>query len=145
MIFKYTCQEPEELKEIAVKILSDAGSHEFFALYGQMGAGKTTLVKELCAALNTVDVVISPTYAIMNEYHTSSGGSIYHFDFYRLKDVSEAYDLGYENYFFSNSFCFVEWPEKIESLLDFPKASIFITSENNQRIIELHTEDQQHS
>ncbi|MEP7262862.1 MAG: tRNA (adenosine(37)-N6)-threonylcarbamoyltransferase complex ATPase subunit type 1 TsaE [Bacteroidota bacterium] len=143
MIFKYTCVQPEELKEIAVKMLEDAGSHNFFALYGNMGAGKTTLVKELCTVLGALDVVSSPTYAIMNEYHTRSGTSIFHFDFYRLKNISEAYDLGYENYFFSNSFCFVEWPEKIESLLDFPKASIFITSENNQRIIELHTEDQQ--
>ncbi len=142
MIFKYQCKGPEELPGIAQKILSDAGKHRFFACFGQMGAGKTTLIKECCKVLEVTDTVSSPTYAIMNEYHSSSGKEVFHFDFYRIKSVYEAYDLGYENFFFRDNYCFVEWPEKIESLLDFPKASIFITLENNQRFIELHTDDQ---
>jgi tRNA threonylcarbamoyladenosine biosynthesis protein TsaE len=142
MIYKYECTIPEELAEIAAKILKDAGQERFFAVRGPMGAGKTTLIKQLCRQLEVADVVSSPTYAIMNEYQRRDGMAVYHFDFYRIRSISEAYDLGYENFFFGNNYCFVEWPEKIESLLDFRKATIFITVENNHRLIELHTEDQ---
>lgn len=142
MVYRYSCQTPEELPAIAKKILADALKDRFFAFRGEMGSGKTTLIKQLCNQLDVTDVVSSPTYAIMNEYLRKDGSPIYHFDFYRIKSESEAYDLGYENFFFSNNYCFVEWPEKIESLLDFRKATIFITVENNHRLIELHTEDQ---
>ena len=142
MIYQYLCTDQRELDEIAHKVLNDAGAQRFFILSGPMGAGKTTFVKSLCRALDIKDVISSPTYAIMNEYHRQDGDPVFHFDFYRIRSESEAYDLGYEQFFFSKYYCFVEWPEKIESLLKFPKASIFISLENNHRIIELHTEDQ---
>ncbi len=139
MIYRYKVNTEKDLPEVAKSILNDSGQERFFALYGPMGAGKTTLVKALCAELGVGDVVSSPTFAIMNEYLRQDKESVFHFDFYRIKEVSEAYDLGYENFFFSGNYCFVEWPEMVESLLNFPKASIFITFENNHRIIELHT------
>ena len=89
----------------------------FFAFFGKMGVGKTTLIKELCAALGVEDNVCSPTFAIVNEYSDREGKPVYHFDFYRLKNLSEAYDIGYEEYFYSGCYCFTEWTEKIEELL----------------------------
>ena len=93
------------------------GSHRVFAFYGSMGAGKTTFIKAICQELGvTDDVVASPTFAIVNEYE-GSDGPIYHFDFYRIKKISEAQDMGCEDYFYSGSPCFIEWPELIEPLL----------------------------
>lgn len=89
----------------------------FFAFFGKMGVGKTTLIKELCAVLGVEDNVCSPTFAIVNEYVSGAGEPVYHFDFYRLKTLAEAYDLGYEEYFYSGCYCFTEWTEKIEELL----------------------------
>lgn len=82
-----------------------------------MGVGKTTLIKELCAVLGVEDNVCSPTFAIVNEYCARNGEPVYHFDFYRLKTLAEAYDIGYEEYFYSGCYCFTEWTEKIEELL----------------------------
>jgi tRNA threonylcarbamoyladenosine biosynthesis protein TsaE len=82
-----------------------------------MGAGKTTLIKALCHELGSTDYVTSPTFALINEYSTSKGSVIYHFDFYRIKKIEEAFDLGYEDYIYSGNYCFIEWPEMIESLL----------------------------
>jgi tRNA threonylcarbamoyladenosine biosynthesis protein TsaE len=81
-----------------------------------MGAGKTTFIKALCLQLGVTDTVSSPTFSIVNEYE-SPGGSVYHFDFYRLKDQSEAFDLGYEDYLYSGQYCLIEWPEKIPDLI----------------------------
>jgi tRNA threonylcarbamoyladenosine biosynthesis protein TsaE len=134
---EYISDSVASLDKIARNII-DRSHHKVFALYGEMGSGKTTLIKALCARLNVTDIVTSPTFAIMNEYHRKDGEPVYHFDFYRIKNISEAYDLGYENFLFSGNYCFIEWPEKIESLLDFPKAAIFIASENNHRIITLN-------
>ena len=135
MTFQYSAANLEELAMVANKIIRDAGTHRFFAIEGGMGLGKTTLVKAICNALNVEDMVSSPTFSIMNEYKRSNGEQVFHFDFYRINKESEAFDLGYENYFFSNYYCFVEWPEKIQSLLNFPKATIFITSENELRLL----------
>ena len=82
-----------------------------------MGAGKTTLIKNLCHKMGVTDEVNSPTFAIVNEYVTEEGESVYHFDFYRIKKLEEAYDIGYENYFDSGNLCLIEWPEMIEPLL----------------------------
>lgn len=87
------------------------------AMYGSMGAGKTTLVSALLAELGSSDEVTSPTFALVNDYLTGTGEHIYHFDFYRIDSLSEAFDLGYEDYFFGGSVCLVEWPEKVEELL----------------------------
>lgn len=89
-----------------------------FAFYGKMGAGKTTFTKALCDVLGVDDVVNSPTFAIVNEYHSEVLGSpVYHFDFYRIKRLEEAFDIGVDDYFYSGAPCFVEWPELVEELL----------------------------
>ena len=104
--------------EIAAKELITAFSNDrVFAFYGKMGAGKTTFIQSICRALGSEDNVTSPTFALINEYNTANLDSIFHFDFYRIKDIEEAYDLGYEDYIYSGSYCLIEWPEMIDSLL----------------------------
>jgi tRNA threonylcarbamoyladenosine biosynthesis protein TsaE len=87
------------------------------AFYGTMGAGKTTFIKALCKVLGVTDIVNSPSFALINEYSTTHDGKIFHFDFYRINKLEEVYDFGYEDYFYSNNLCLIEWPEKIEDLL----------------------------
>jgi len=105
-----------QLPSIASDIISFAANERIFLFYGDMGAGKTTLIKALCESLGTAEPVTSPTFSIVNEYIGESR-KIYHFDFYRLKNQNEALDMGYEEYFYSDAYCFVEWPEKIPGLL----------------------------
>jgi len=88
-----------------------------FAFFGEMGAGKTTFIKAICDELQVIDWVNSPSFAIINEYHTAADEVLYHFDFYRINKIEEVYDLGYEDYFYSGRYCFFEWAEKIEDLL----------------------------
>src|SRR5690606_38259479 len=105
-----------------------------------MGAGKTTIIKALCKELGVTEHVTSPTFSIVNEY-LGLKGPIYHFDFYRLKNEQEAFDLGYEEYFYSGNYCFVEWPEKIGSLL--PDDSFVIemeTDADQRRVIKIKSE-----
>ncbi|MCQ2051127.1 MAG: tRNA (adenosine(37)-N6)-threonylcarbamoyltransferase complex ATPase subunit type 1 TsaE [Bacteroidaceae bacterium] len=107
-----------------------------FAFYGSMGAGKTTFIKAVCSQLGVEDEVTSPTFAIVNEYTSPVAGSIYHFDFYRVKKMSEAYDMGYEEYFYSDSICFIEWPELIEELLPQETVKVSIEeTENGSRVV----------
>lgn len=115
---------PSDLAMVASQILNGFPGKRVFALYGAMGAGKTTLIKSLCHELGVTDVVVSPTFSLINEYLTRRGEPIYHFDFYRIKSLSEAYDMGYEEYFYSSHYCFIEWPEKIEQLL--PPGFVYI-------------------
>ena len=105
-----------DLPAIASQILSFAADTRILLFYGYMGAGKTTLIKSLCESLGTTEPVTSPTFSIVNEYE-GSDTRIYHFDFYRIKDPTEALDMGYEEYFYSDAWCFVEWPDKIAVLL----------------------------
>jgi tRNA threonylcarbamoyladenosine biosynthesis protein TsaE len=105
-----------ELDNAASEILTFDANYRIFLFYGEMGAGKTTLIKSLCKQLGTSDNVTSPTFAIVNEY-TGAKSNIYHFDFYRLKNQSEAMDIGFEEYVYSGNYCFIEWPEKIPDLL----------------------------
>ena len=114
---KWTINNLEELNDVAGKFLDFVGDKTIFALYGPMGVGKTTFVKAIASCLEVTDDVSSPTFAIVNEYSTKGGEPIYHFDFYRVNNVSEALDFGYEEYFFSGNRCFIEWPEKIDELL----------------------------
>lgn len=127
----------DELPKAAAQILKQAGRHRIFLLYGEMGAGKTTLIKSLCNLLEVEDTVSSPTFSIVNEY-SGNKGTVYHFDFYRIKTESEALDLGYEDYFYSGNYCFIEWPEKIPNLLpdDFVELKLLQTSEN-ERVIKV--------
>ncbi len=96
------------------------------AFYGSMGVGKTTFIKSLCRVMGVDDTVSSPSFALVNEYLTGSGEIIFHFDFYRLKSVGEVFDMGYEDYFYSDAFCFIEWPEKIADVLPLPRLDIFM-------------------
>jgi tRNA threonylcarbamoyladenosine biosynthesis protein TsaE len=114
VFFPYTLAE---LRSAAEWLLLQAGERKVLAFYGAMGAGKTTLIKEFCRLLHVTDNVTSPTFALVNEYGAAGGGKIFHFDFYRIKKLEEAYDLGYDEYFGSGSLCLVEWPELIEELL----------------------------
>ncbi len=130
---------PEVVKTIvhSLNIQAQMPEYNCIAFYGEMGAGKTTLIKEICKILGVKDITSSPTFALINEYLTHADERIFHFDFYRINHLEEAYDLGYEDYFYSDSLCLIEWPEKIESLL--PKKYIKVKiniNETNQRIIE---------
>ena len=106
----------DELDATAASILSFAPNNRVFLFYGDMGAGKTTLIKSLCKALGVTDNISSPTFAIVNEYKAANN-TIYHFDFYRLKTEIEAMDMGFEEYLYSGNYCFIEWPEKVPELL----------------------------
>ena len=126
-----------ELDAAAQQIISFAGSEKIFLFYGDMGAGKTTLIKSLCKYLGTNDNVASPTFSIVNEYKTPDG-SIYHFDLYRLKTQTEALDMGFEEYLYSGNYCFIEWPERIPDLLPLHYISIKITvGEDDTRLVNI--------
>ena len=129
----------EHIREAAKQFISHIGDHRVFAFYGSMGAGKTTFIKAICEELGVTDVVTSPTFAIVNEYtcdtsltyHPSplTSHKIFHFDFYRIKKLEEVYDMGYEDYFYSDSLCFIEWPELIDEVL--PDDAVKVTIKEN--------------
>ena len=106
-----------DLPDAAEQILEALDGRNVVALYGPMGAGKTTLVREICSQLGSEDTVTSPTFALINRYDTAEGDAIFHFDFYRIERPEEAFDMGYEEYFYSDGLCLVEWPEKVEELI----------------------------
>lgn len=116
MFFK-TASTTNALKEVAEKLIQQFPEQRVFAFYGKMGAGKTTFIQSICKVLETNDNVTSPTFALINEYKTTRQESIFHFDFYRIKNIEEAFDLGYEDYLYSGNYCLIEWPEMIEPLL----------------------------
>jgi tRNA threonylcarbamoyladenosine biosynthesis protein TsaE len=117
-----------DLQQAALTLLEFANEERIFLFEGEMGAGKTTFIKAICEAMGVEDVVSSPTFSIVNEYQGSSNKRIYHFDFYRIEDVREAYDIGYEEYFYSGDICLVEWPEKIRELLPEEHVLVSITA-----------------
>jgi tRNA threonylcarbamoyladenosine biosynthesis protein TsaE len=106
-----------ELEPAAKELLDYFPGSRIFAFYGKMGAGKTTFIQAICKALGSEDYVTSPTFALVNEYSGIDKSPVYHFDFYRIKNTEEAFDLGYEEYFYSGNYCLIEWPEKIEPIL----------------------------
>lgn len=126
----------EEIKEAAQVFIENMGTSKVFAFYGHMGAGKTTFIKAICECLGVEDVITSPTFAIVNEYQTADGTAIFHFDFYRIKKLEEVYDMGYEDYFYGGSLCFLEWPELIEDLLptDATRVSIEETADGGRLV-----------
>jgi tRNA threonylcarbamoyladenosine biosynthesis protein TsaE len=126
----------EELPKVAQALLNYAQDQKFFIFEGEMAAGKTTFIKTFCEALGVIDVVSSPTFSIVNEYE-SSHGLVYHFDFYRLKNLQEAYDIGYEEYFYGGSYCLIEWPSKVEEILPEAYIKVQITVTNHgQRLFD---------
>lgn len=122
-----------ELSKVAEELLTFANGDKFFIFEGEMAAGKTTFIKAFCEQLGITDVVSSPTFSIVNEYE-SKFGPVYHFDFYRVKNIREAYDIGYEEYFYSDDYCLVEWPSKVEELLPetYIQVDITITAETGR-------------
>jgi tRNA threonylcarbamoyladenosine biosynthesis protein TsaE len=138
---------PEDLKEIAKIILDTFKEERIFALYGKMGAGKTTLVKAFTEVIGSSDVASSPTFSLVNEYEDRQGTVFYHFDFYRINKIEEVFDIGFEEYLYSGSYCFLEWPEMISQLL--PESYVYISIEVNddeERLVtfytKLHAEDE---
>ncbi|TKG92380.1 tRNA (adenosine(37)-N6)-threonylcarbamoyltransferase complex ATPase subunit type 1 TsaE [Puteibacter caeruleilacunae] len=127
MKFSVEISSIEEIEIAAKKFVECFTEPRVFAFYGKMGAGKTTFIKAVCEELGAQDYVTSPSFAIINEYTTTKVGEIYHFDFYRIKSLEEAFDLGYEDYFYSGKYSFIEWPEKIETLL--PPNVVHVTVE----------------
>ncbi|MBB2146236.1 tRNA (adenosine(37)-N6)-threonylcarbamoyltransferase complex ATPase subunit type 1 TsaE [Pedobacter sp. LMG 31464] len=124
-----------ELNTVAEQLLAFANGEKFFVFEGEMAAGKTTFIKTFCKVLGVEDVVSSPTFSIVNEYE-SANGLVYHFDFYRIKNLQEAYDIGYEEYFYSGDYCLIEWPQKIEELLPehYIKVEIMITGDTTRTL-----------
>lgn len=106
----------DQLKEVAEQIL-DQNPNKVILFNGEMGVGKTTLIKQLCKTLGVEEATSSPTFSLVNEYQTLKNQIVYHFDFYRLNKESEALDMGIDDYLYSGNFCFIEWPEKIENLI----------------------------
>ena len=127
----------DQLNSVSEQIIAHASPYKKFAFYGEMGVGKTTLIKALSLHLGVTDVVSSPTFSIVNEYLINESDKIYHFDFFRIEDEQEAYDMGYEEYFFSNAYCFVEWPEKITNLIEEDMVRIKMSTEGTTRRIEV--------
>ena len=125
----------QDLPDIAKSILKNASSRNFL-FYGEMGVGKTTLIKALSLQLGVVDIVSSPTFSIINEYNLLND-KIYHFDLYRLESEQEALDIGYDDYFSSGDYCFVEWPERISNIIEDDVVVVHMSLEGNKRVIEL--------
>lgn len=116
----------EEIGEAAKTFVDNIGNHKIFAFYGKMGAGKTTFIKAICEQLGVTDMINSPTFSIVNEYLAGNGTQIYHFDFYRIKNTGEVFDIGFDDYIYSGALCFMEWPEKVEELLPDDTVSVEI-------------------
>ena len=124
---KIEIESLSELPKVAEAELGELRGRSVVLFRGPMGAGKTTLISRIAAALGAEDTVTSPTFALVNQYEGEGGRRIYHFDFYRINNVEEALDLGYEEYFYSGELCLVEWPEKIEPLLPEDAMTVTIT------------------
>ncbi len=129
----------QELDEIGNQLLKNSGNQKKIVFYGEMGVGKTTLIKSICKALNVQDIVTSPTFSVVNEYQTDIGNTIFHFDFFRIKEKEELLDLGLEEYIYSDNYCLIEWPEKAEGLLDDNFVEIRMTKNKDSRTIKVIT------
>ena len=131
MAEKIICKTIEEYFQAGESLLKAFPGKKVFAFYGKMGVGKTTMIKAICKNLGVTEIVNSPSFAIINEYKTALSESVYHIDFYRIKNLKEAFDIGYEDYLYSDSYCFIEWPEKIEELL--PEDVINVKIEEDEK------------
>lgn len=129
-----------QLTRVAAGLSGLWPEYSMFAFYGPMGAGKTSLIKALCAQWGVVANVSSPTFALVNEYENAEGEPVYHFDFYRIEKLDEVYDIGYEHYFFSGYPCLIEWPERIGQLLPADCVEVHISPGvgSNDRLIEVY-------
>lgn len=134
---KIIINDLQHIHDAAKTFINNMPGGRVYAFYGKMGAGKTTFIKALCEELGVEDVITSPTFALVNEYTSGEGDPIYHFDFYRIKQLEEVYDMGYEDYFYSGNLCLLEWPELIEPILPDDAVKVTITpQEDGTRILE---------
>jgi tRNA threonylcarbamoyladenosine biosynthesis protein TsaE len=134
----FEISSPDQINAAAKTFLSMVQGFRTFAFYGSMGSGKTTLIKAICGELGAIDVVTSPTFALVNEYHTFQGEILYHLDLYRINTVSELYDLGYEEYFYDNHYIFIEWADKAEALLPEDTVKVTLTETGvNSRLVQI--------
>ena len=132
----------DDLTRVAIAVAEYVKQYKVWLFHGEMGAGKTTLIKEVCKAIGVVDNMSSPTFSIVNEYATKDHQKVFHFDFYRIKNEAEAVDIGTEEYFYSNHPCFIEWAEKIPSLIPLTHAEVSIQVEDDiHRTIVLSVHD----
>ncbi|MHC1775119.1 MAG: tRNA (adenosine(37)-N6)-threonylcarbamoyltransferase complex ATPase subunit type 1 TsaE [Lentimicrobium sp.] len=122
--FEFRCTDLDDLDRIAGELISMFPAKRIFTLSGSMGSGKTTFIQALCRRLKVVDLVNSPTFSIVNEYLTNERNSVFHFDLYRLRKAEELLDIGYEDYFYSGDYCFIEWPELAADLI--PEESVHL-------------------
>jgi tRNA threonylcarbamoyladenosine biosynthesis protein TsaE len=135
---KIIIKDKSHIRQAAEKFIKAAGDARIFAFHGQMGAGKTTVIRAICIMLGAADTVTSPTFTLVNEYKKVSGGPIYHIDFYRIRKPEEILDFGIEEYFDSGCYCFMEWPELVEEYLPPETVRVRITvGENEERILEI--------
>ena len=135
----FYANKAQELDEIAKAIVEVFENEKKIVFFGEMGVGKTTLIQSICKVLNVQDVVTSPTFSVVNEYQNKDGNSLYHFDFYRIKNQEELFDLGLEEYIYSDNYCFIEWPEKAEGLLSDNFIQVQMTKNKKCRIIKIIT------
>ncbi len=135
------CIEISHLKNIqqaAREFISQTGGQKKFAFYGEMGSGKTTFIRAICQELGAESLVTSPTFSLVNEYTLTNGEPLYHFDLYRINSIGELFDMGYEEYFFGDSYVFIEWAEKAESLLPDKVVKVTLTEKtHNQRLVSI--------
>lgn len=136
-VVELTCNSLSEIDTVAASVLAAVKSHKIILFKGEMGAGKTTLIKAICHQLGVENNISSPTFSIVNEYVTNKGEPVFHFDFYRIKNVREAYDMGYEEYFFSGNYCLIEWPEMIKDLINFDTAIVQVEAIDEIRRINI--------
>lgn len=130
----YTLFEVDQIAKEIIELISG----KVVLFYGEMGVGKTTLIKEICKSLHTKDVISSPTFSLVNEYRTQNDEPIYHFDFYRIESEEEALDIGVEDYFYSGDWCLIEWPNNIENLLPLDAVEIHLShADDGKRSIQL--------
>ncbi len=132
---EYSVPDLSELENVARSLLDAFPGQRVFAFFGPMGVGKTTFIQAVCKVLGATEHASSPSFSIVNHYMTQTGDSLYHFDFYRIKSIEEAFDLGYEDYFYSGHYCFVEWPENVGSLLPDDCVAVYMQDDQVRRII----------
>lgn len=132
----FISKSPDDLPAAAEQMLSSFPDERIFAFYGEMGAGKTTLIKAFCKVLGSRDVVSSPTFSLVNEYEDGQGNPLFHFDFYRIKKLEEVFDMGFEEYVYSGNYCFLEWPGRMAELLpeNYVYVAIRVLNEKEREI-----------